>query len=191
MDLEVSVNLSAADLLDPGLPDYVQTALDEHGVPASALTLEITETTVMSDPVRAQLTLESLHAYGVQLSVDDYGTGHCSLAYLRRLPVQELKLDRSFVTHMTTDARDSAIVRSSIDLAHSLGLRMVAEGVEDAYAVDLLVDAGCDVAQGWYFAAAMPLAGLRPWVRARQEKPTGRPRRQPAPVRLMNEPAAY
>ncbi len=179
IDLAVSVNLSAADLLDESLPGHVQAMLAEHGVPAEALTLEITETTVMSDPHRAQETLERLHAQGVLLSVDDYGTGHCSLAYLRRLPVQELKLDRSFVTHMSTEPRDSAIVRSSVDLAHSLGLRMVAEGVEDAGAVELLIAAGCDVAQGWYFARPMPVEELLCWLQARPvgqpDEPTRRP----------------
>ncbi len=177
IDLAVSVNLSAADLLDETLPGFVQATLAEHGVPDEALTLEITETTVMSDPLRAQTTLERLHEQGVRLSVDDYGTGHCSLAYLRRLPVQELKLDRSFVTHMSTEPRDSAIVRSSVDLAHSLGLRMVAEGVEDAGAVDLLIAAGCDVAQGFYFARPMPVDELLSWLEAR-------------PVGLRDEPAS-
>jgi EAL domain-containing protein (putative c-di-GMP-specific phosphodiesterase class I) len=158
--LSVAVNLSAGDLLDERLPDVVRARLDEHGVPPADLTLEITETNVMSDPVMAQATLERLRALGVELSVDDYGTGHCSLAYLRSLPVQELKLDRSFVTGMALDEKAAAIVRSSVDLAHSLGMRMVAEGVEDACAADLLAAARCDLAQGWYFARPMPLPEL-------------------------------
>ena len=162
--LSVAVNLSVGDLLDERLPDVVRAKLDEHGVRAADLTLEITETNVMSDPLMAQATLERLRALGVQLSVDDYGTGHCSLAYLRSLPVQELKLDRSFVTGMALDEKAAAIVRSSVDLAHSLGMRMVAEGVEDARAADLLAAAGCDLAQGWYFARPMPVSDLLEWL---------------------------
>jgi diguanylate cyclase (GGDEF)-like protein len=162
--LSVSVNLAVGDLLDEGLPDLVRERLVEHGVPAASLTFEITETSVMTDPVAAQVTLERLSALGVGLSVDDYGTGHCSLTYLRSLPVQELKLDRSFVTGMASNAKDAAIARSSVDLAHSLGMRMVAEGVEDAEAAALLLAAGCDLVQGWYYARAMPLSDLRAWL---------------------------
>ena len=169
VDLQISVNLSAADLLDAGLPDFVNATLAEHDVPPRALTLEITETNVMSDPVQAFATLARFHDLGVRLSIDDYGTGHCSLAYLRQLPVQELKLDRSFVTDMVTDAKAAAIVRSSVDLAHSLGLRMVAEGVECAAAVELLEAAGCDLAQGWHFAPAMAFADLTAWLQARHD----------------------
>ena len=164
LDLSVSVNLSTGDLLDGGLPDVVRESLTKHGLPPAALTLEITETNVMSDPFAAQLTLERLRALGVELSIDDYGTGHCSLAYLSRLPVQELKLDRSFVKEMAFDAKDAAIVRSSVDLAHSLGMRMVAEGVEDAVAAELLMTAGCDLAQGWHFAHPMPFPDLLAWL---------------------------
>jgi len=167
--LSVAVNLSVGDLLDERLPDVVRAKLDEHGVRPADLTLEITETNVMSDPLMAQNTLERLRALGVELSVDDYGTGHCSLAYLRSLPVQELKLDRSFVTGMALDEKSAAIVRSSVDLAHSLGMRMVAEGVEDACAADLLAAAGCDLAQGWYFARPMPVSDLLEWLELHRE----------------------
>jgi diguanylate cyclase (GGDEF)-like protein len=159
----VSVNLSAADLLDPGLPGEVSRALARHHVPASALICEITETTVMSDPERAVQTLYRLRALGVELAIDDYGTGHCSLAYLRRLPVQTLKLDRAFVTRAADDPRDTAIVRSTLALAHALGLRMVAEGVEDERSAMLLAALGCDLAQGFYFARPMPAREFHQW----------------------------
>lgn len=163
-DVSVSVNVSASDLLDERLPDVVQATLREHHLPPRALTLEVTETTVMRDPEASTDVLMRLRSLGVELSVDDYGTGHCSLAYLRGLPVQELKLDRSFVTNLATSPTDAAIVRSTIGLAHSLGLRIVAEGVEDDVAANMLLEAGCDLAQGWHFAPAMPWPALLGWV---------------------------
>ncbi|MFP5253262.1 MAG: putative bifunctional diguanylate cyclase/phosphodiesterase [Actinomycetes bacterium] len=164
LDVSVSVNVSASDLLDDRLPDAVQATLREHRLPPRALTLEVTETTVMRDPETSTDVLMRLRSLGVELSVDDYGTGHCSLAYLRGLPVQELKLDRSFVTNLATSPTDAAIVRSTIALAHSLGLRIVAEGVEDDVAASMLLEAGCDLAQGWHFAPAMPWPALQEWV---------------------------
>jgi diguanylate cyclase (GGDEF)-like protein len=152
----VSVNLSVTSLLDEGLVDQVTAALAGAGVPPDALILEITETTIMTDPERSNRTLRALRERGIKLSIDDFGTGHCSLAYLRDLPVQELKLDRSFVQHIAVRERDAAIVRSTIDLAHSLGLALVAEGVEDAAGADLLRAMGCDVAQGYYFGRPQP-----------------------------------
>jgi diguanylate cyclase len=160
----VSVNLSPSTLLDPGLLDDVGNALADAGLPADVLVLEITETTVMADPPRGRGVLTALHALGVRLSVDDYGTGHCSLAYLRHLPVEELKLDRSFVANVVGDKRDAAIVRSTIELAHALGMIMVAEGVEDAASAELLARMGCDLAQGYYFSRPLPLPELLAWV---------------------------
>jgi EAL domain-containing protein (putative c-di-GMP-specific phosphodiesterase class I) len=167
-DLTVSVNLSASDLHDGTLPELVRNTLIDHGLPAAALVLEITETNVMVDPVRSERTLLRLHELGVDLSVDDYGTGHCSLSYLRRLPVQELKLDQSFVRDLATEPRDMAIMQSSVGLAHSLDMRLVAEGVEDADALRLLVAAGCDLTQGWYLARPMPYGSLVDWLQVRQ-----------------------
>jgi diguanylate cyclase (GGDEF)-like protein len=154
----VAVNLSVTSLLDQSLVADVMAAIAAAGVPADALVLEITETMIMLDPDRSQRTLEALRAYGVLLAVDDYGTGHCSLAYLRDLPVQELKLDRSFVRDIAIRPRDAAIVRSTIELAHSLGLVLVAEGVEDRAAAELLRAMGCDLAQGYYFGRPLPAA---------------------------------
>ena len=131
LDISVAVNLSASDLLDESLAERIAGLLDEHDVPADALELEITESVIMIDPKRAREVLEALQALGLRIAVDDYGTGYCALAYLRDLPVDELKIDRSFIDNVTTDRRSAAIVRSTIELAHALGLKVVAEGIEN------------------------------------------------------------
>lgn len=156
----VSVNLSVTSLLDEGLVEHVAGALLAAAVPPDALILEITETMIMMDPERSNRTVHALGGLGVKLSIDDYGTGQCSLAYLRDLPVQELKLDRSFVRDIVVKERDAAIVRSTIELAHSLGLVLVAEGVEDLAAAELLRDMGCDIAQGYFFGRAAPATDI-------------------------------
>ncbi len=147
----LSVNLSARNLHDRGLPADVARILAEHGLPADRLLLEITETTMVSDVEAVQEVLAGLRQVGVELSVDDFGTGYSSLALLQRIAVNELKVDRSFVQAMNTSDGDAAIVRATVELAHSLGLRVVAEGVETAEHVRALRALGCDVAQGWYF----------------------------------------
>ena len=152
----VAVNLSVTSLLDESLVDDIVAMLDKAGVPSSALVIEITETMLMSDPDRSRRTLHALREHGIGLAVDDYGTGHCSLAYLRNLPVHELKLDRSFVRDIAIEPRDAAIVRSTIDLAHSLDLVLVAEGVETVEAATLLHEMGCDLVQGYYFGRPGP-----------------------------------
>ncbi|RBY92874.1 bifunctional diguanylate cyclase/phosphodiesterase [Blastococcus sp. TF02A-30] len=154
--LPVAVNLSTRCLLDAGLPDLVQRLLAEHGVPATLLRLEVTESSVMGDAARCMDVLQRLHDLGVRLSIDDFGTGYSSMAYLRRLPVDELKIDRSFVGGMTTTPHDAVLVRTAIDLGHNLGLTVVAEGVEDADQVVALRALGCDIAQGYHFARPMP-----------------------------------
>jgi diguanylate cyclase len=120
---------------------------------------------IMSDRERARHILDELRRIGIQVAVDDFGTGYSSLAYLRELPIDELKLDRSFIATMNADDRSLAIVQSAIDLAHSLGLRMVAEGVEDALTARQLCDAGCDEAQGFYFSRALPVEEFESWLR--------------------------
>src|SRR4051812_30358427 len=162
--LAVAVNISAASLNDPELPDRVAAQLQARGLPGSTLEIEITEDFLMGDRTRAQKILSGLRAHGVRIAVDDYGTGYSSLAYLRELPVDELKLDRSFVSGLHSDERALAIVRSTIGLAHSLGMRMVAEGVEDAETSSELIEAGCDVQQGWYYARALPAQELEGWL---------------------------
>ena len=131
-EIPIAVNLSTRCLLDPSFPDLVERLLAEHEVPPSLLRLEITESAVMGDPARATDALRRLHDHGVSLSIDDFGTGYTSMAYLRRLPVDELKVDRSFVMSMTENEHDAVLVRTAIDLGHNLGLTVVAEGVERA-----------------------------------------------------------
>jgi EAL domain-containing protein (putative c-di-GMP-specific phosphodiesterase class I) len=160
LDISVAVNLSASDLLDDSLADRIETLLDEHSVPADALELEITESVIMFDPQRARTVLEALRLLGCRIAIDDYGTGYCALAYLRDLPVDELKLDRSFVASISTDRRTTAIVRSTIELAHALGLHVVAEGIEDQEALDAVASLDCDYAQGYHFSRPVPAAAF-------------------------------
>ncbi|HKG51906.1 MAG TPA: EAL domain-containing protein [Actinomycetales bacterium] len=154
--LQMSVNLSARHLSDLSLPGRVADALAGHGVEPGRLTLEVTETGILSDPVRVDEVMRQLRAMGVGIAVDDYGTGHASLSYLKRLAVDELKIDRSFVTEMNANPSDLKIVRSTIALGHELGLRIVAEGVEDQATLEQLARIGCDVAQGWLIGRPVP-----------------------------------
>lgn len=170
------MNFSAASLLDSSLPDRVAALLAVHQVEPSRLELEVTESAAMRDPDRAVAVLRRLRALGVRLSVDDYGTGHASLAYLTRLPVSALKIDRSFVRTMELDAGDRTIVRSTIDLAHNLGLRVVAEGVETREAWRRLVELGCDEPQGFRIGRPVPagdIAAQLPVIAALVGAPTG------------------
>jgi len=166
--LKVAVNLSASSLVDAALPDQVVALLDVRDLPPDVLQLEITEEFLMANRERARNILTLLRAVGVQISVDDFGTGYSSLSYLRDLPVDELKLDRSFVFPMAADARAAALVASTIGLAHSLGLRIVAEGVADDVAYAELVRLGCDQAQGYHISRPVPAAELDRWLRSRQ-----------------------
>jgi diguanylate cyclase len=156
LEISVAVNLSASDLLDDSLADRIEALLDEHSVPADALELEITESVIMFDPQRARTVLEALRLHGCRIALDDYGTGYSALAYLRDLPVDELKLDRSFVAGISTDPRSAAIVRSTIELAHALGLKVVAEGIEDQVTLDAVASFDCDYAQGFHFSRPIP-----------------------------------
>jgi diguanylate cyclase (GGDEF)-like protein len=163
----VAVNLSARTLVDATFPERVAELLREHQVPADMLTFELTESSVMSDPERMKPVLHRLHALGVGLSIDDFGIGYSSMAQLRRLPVDEVKIDKEFVLSMGTDLGDLAIVRAIIELGHSLGLRVVAEGVEDELARDLLVGNDCDVIQGYLVSRALDPDRLDAWLTAR------------------------
>ena len=162
--LSMSVNLSARCLLDSTLPETVRIALERTGVPAGLLMLEITESAIMSDPVRAGEVIRRLHSLGVLLSIDDFGTGYTSMSYLRDLPVDELKIDRSFVMRMLRDTKDAVIVHTSIDLAHRLGMRAIAEGVEDETTWRALQALDCDAAQGYLFSRALPGDQLLAWL---------------------------
>jgi diguanylate cyclase len=163
-DLAVAVNLSASSLVDVELPRRVCELLFRRGLPASSLELEITEDFLMGDRERAREILTELRALGIRVAVDDFGTGYSSLAYLRELPIDQLKLDRSFVQPMADDPRAAAIVRSTIDLAHSLGMTLVAEGVEDEATAGQLAQSGCDESQGFYFSKALPAEELERWL---------------------------
>jgi diguanylate cyclase (GGDEF)-like protein/PAS domain S-box-containing protein len=165
-ELSVAVNLSTRCLLDLALPDQVTGLLEDAEVAPGGLLLEITESSIMTDPARALEILNRLHALGVQLAIDDFGTGYSSMAYLKNLPVQELKVDRSFVQHLRDSQSDAVIVRSTVDLGHNLGLRVVAEGVEDEATLHELANLACDSVQGYYLAKPMPAAQLDAWLDA-------------------------
>ncbi len=166
LQVGLAVNLSGRELSDDGLVEFVASELDEHDFPASSLTLELTETEVMSDLKEASAVLTRLSRLGIRIAVDDYGTGYSSLAYLHRLPVQELKIDRSFVTNLEDDASNRIIVRSSIAMAHSLGLSVVAEGAEDEVTCAILADAGCDSVQGYFLSRPRVASDLTGWLGA-------------------------
>jgi diguanylate cyclase (GGDEF)-like protein len=166
LEIAVSANLSTLDLLDPELPRRVKALLEFHAVPAAHLCLEITESALMDDPALALAHLNALAALGVKLSIDDYGVGQASLAYLKSLPVNELKLDRSFVTAIADSPRNGAIVQSTIMLSHALGLSVVAEGVETEEELEWLRANGCDVGQGYGISRPMMAADLPGWVAA-------------------------
>ncbi len=176
-ELTVSVNLSVRNLLDPDLPSLIGDLLSLYGLVPEALQLEITESMLMSDPDRSLVTLTRLNQLGVGLSVDDYGTGYSSLANLRRLPIDELKIDRSFVSPMLSDESDLIIVRSTINLSHDLGLKVVAEGIEDEATRHRLAGLGCDFAQGYHFSKPLAPAAFDQWIGlpARAAEPDIRP----------------
>ena len=162
--LQVAVNLSAASLQDGRLPGQIMGILESWKFPARLLILEITESAFMYDFSRARATLNRLREIGVSLSVDDYGTGYSSLAYLKELPLQELKIDRVFVTNIQRRERDFAIVRATVELAHKLGMTVVAEGVEDMATLETLDGIGCDAAQGYAIARPMRAEELSEWL---------------------------
>jgi diguanylate cyclase (GGDEF)-like protein/PAS domain S-box-containing protein len=168
-ELSVAVNLSTRCLLDLTLPDQIVQLLADTGVAPDRLVLEITESATMTDPSRALEILNRLHTLGVQLAIDDFGTGYSSMAYLKSLPVHELKVDRSFVQHLRDNQSDAVIVRSTVDLGHNLGLRVVAEGVEDEATLKELATLGCDGVQGYYLARPMPAAELVKWLAAQPQ----------------------
>jgi diguanylate cyclase (GGDEF)-like protein len=163
--MKLAVNLSTRDLMDQELPLKLEKLLAQHAVDPAHLVLEITESAIMDDPERALNTLNRLHAMGLKLSIDDFGTGYSSLAYLKRLPVDELKIDKSFVMNMESDLQDAKIVRSTVDLAHNLGLNVVAEGVENAKSWKLLAGLACDEVQGYLVARPMPATQFPQWAR--------------------------
>jgi diguanylate cyclase (GGDEF)-like protein/PAS domain S-box-containing protein len=166
--LRVAVNLSVKDLYDRDLVAWLDDRLDAWGVDSSMLKLEITESEVMDDPLLALEVLGKLKTLGIHTSIDDFGTGYSSLAYLKHLPIDELKIDKSFVGNLVHDANDLVIVRSTIDLSHNLGLAVVAEGVEDAATLDRLAELGCDRAQGFFVSRPLPGTAVAGWLTAHE-----------------------
>jgi diguanylate cyclase (GGDEF)-like protein len=164
LHLGVSVNLSVRSLTDLDLPRQIAGLLGSWGVPPATLTLEVTESTIIVDPSRTMTVLGLLHDLGVGLAVDDFGTGYSSLSYLKRLDPHELKIDKSFVLNMATNSNDAVIVRSTIELGHNLGLRLVAEGVEDLETWTMLQALGCDVIQGYYVSKPRPADEITEWL---------------------------
>ena len=169
--LSVAVNVSARSLFDPGFPAIVRDRLAVAGVPADLLTIELTEGTVMAYPEVALDILRRLHSTGVRLSVDDYGTGHSSMSYLKNLPVDELKIDRTFIASLISNRADAIIVESAMDLGHKLGLSIVAEGVEDEATLDAIRELGIDVVQGFLLGKPMPEKHIRQWIDHRAKTP--------------------
>jgi diguanylate cyclase len=164
LDLAIAMNLSARNLIETDLPDHLANLLSRHRIPAERLTLEITESALMAEPERALGILSRLSEMGVRLSIDDFGVAYSSLSHLSRLPVDEIKIDRSFVANMDTEAGDAFVVSSSIELARNLGLNTVAEGVETETTWNTLTGLGCDYAQGFYLAKPMPASEIHHWV---------------------------
>jgi diguanylate cyclase (GGDEF)-like protein len=164
MSLSIAVNLSARNLMDDNITKLVERLLTKYQLSASRLELEITESSIMTDPTRALRNLDALHALGVHLAIDDFGTGYSSLAYLKRLPVQTLKIDNSFVCNMLEDLQDELIVNSTIHLAHNLGLTVVAEGVENEALLARLTEMGCDEAQGYFIGRPMAVINADEWI---------------------------
>jgi diguanylate cyclase (GGDEF)-like protein/PAS domain S-box-containing protein len=183
-ELDVAVNVSMRNLLDNGLPDDVADLLERKGAPASCLEFEITEHTVVAERFRARAVLERLGELGLRVAIDDFGTSYASLAYLRRLPLHTIKIDRSFVASMTQDPHDVLIVRSTVDLARSLGLDVVAQGVESEEIYDALAALGCDAVQGNYVCAPLTGEALARWLDRRA--PAAEPRRKAAAAGLAD-----
>ena len=172
----VAVNLSPTTLHNSDFPDQVGDSLRKWGIPADHLVFEITESSIMSDVVRATETVNRLDEMGVRISIDDFGTGYTSLAYIRKLPVSEIKVDKSFVLNMQDSNDDAVIVRSVVDLGHNLGLEVVAEGVEDRETWDMLTQLGCTTAQGYYICRPVDPAALATWIHGQAQGPRERPR---------------
>lgn len=164
IDINIAINISAENIMDKSYPDFVIGLKQQHKLCDSAITLEVTEDAVVADPNKATMMLNYLRDSGFKLSIDDYGTGYSSLAQLKQLPVQELKIDRSFVQHLTDDDSDKIIVKSTIELAHNMTLSVVAEGIEDEAALQWLKSQGCQLAQGYFISRPLPADAFDEWI---------------------------
>jgi diguanylate cyclase (GGDEF)-like protein len=169
--IPVAVNISTRSLHDLDFPAQVQRQLDDADLPGALLSLELTESSIMTDPGRALSVLQALAAMGVGLSIDDFGTGYSSMSYLKKLPVRELKVDRSFVMGITSDVNDVVLVQSAVDLGHNLGLHVVAEGVEDAATLSMLAAMGCDELQGYFISRPVPADRFNSWLKEQPPQP--------------------
>lgn len=165
LELVVSINLSTRNLMDSAFPNHIERLLEKYAVPPRLLEVEITESTLIGDPERALSVINRIHSLGVRFAIDDFGTGYSSLGYLKRLPIDTLKIDRSFIQDMLSDEQDAVIVQSTLGLAHSFGLEVVAEGVEDQKTLDALQVLNCEQAQGFYISRPIPAADFQAWYR--------------------------
>jgi EAL domain-containing protein (putative c-di-GMP-specific phosphodiesterase class I) len=179
LDLRVAVNLSARNLHDSELEGTITSLVERWKLAPDRLELELTESAVMADPVRAEATLSRLHALGVRIAIDDFGTGYSSLGYLKRLPVDVIKIDRSFVMDMGNDVSAYQIVKATVGLGRDLGLTTVAEGVENQSDWNRLISLGCDLAQGYYLTPPLPSDACTAWLASRQDQSVTR-NRQPS-----------
>jgi len=164
-DLHIAVNISPRVLLDHQFPINVQAMLDDYDLPGEALVFELTESTLLVDPIRAIEIINSLNDLGIKVEIDDFGTGYSSLAYLKSLPISALKIDRSFVTEILEDPTNEVIVSSTVQMAHSLGLQTVAEGVEDEATLQKMMRLGCDMIQGYYYSKPIPEQDVSDWLK--------------------------
>ena len=164
-DFSVAVNLAPPLLLDKSIIDVVSNAVKIWSVKPSSLILEVTEGAIMANPKKSLEILDEFQKIGFGVSIDDFGTGYSSFTYLKNLPADELKIDKSFVTNMVNDKKDESIVKAAIDLGHTLGLKIVAEGVEDKNTLELLTSLNCDYAQGYYMAKPMPCDEIIEWMK--------------------------
>jgi len=164
LPVPISVNLSARTLHDESFPESVKSLLETHQLPPEIIEIEITESAMMLEPARALDILTRLNRMGISLSIDDFGTGYSSLSYLKKLPVNAVKIDKSFVINMAADKNDEQIVRSTIELAHNLGFKVIAEGVENRAVWDRLYELGCDEAQGYYMSRPLPAPEMTQWL---------------------------
>tara|TARA_R110000764_G_scaffold219589_1_gene307318 strand:- start:2068 stop:2664 length:597 start_codon:yes stop_codon:yes gene_type:complete len=162
--LQVAMNISARDLDDPLFPQRIESLLLARQISPAYLSMEVTESALMTDPERSIVSLRVLRELGIALAVDDYGTGYSSLAMLKSLPVQDLKIDKSFVLQLAEGSEDAVIVKSTIELAHNMGLKVVAEGVENLYSLDWLKERRCDVAQGYFISRPLSATDLEQWL---------------------------
>jgi EAL domain-containing protein (putative c-di-GMP-specific phosphodiesterase class I) len=187
--LRVSVNLSASQFRDSGLVDSIRRALDDADLEARYLEVEITESAVMSDPEQSTAVLEQLSAMGVLVSVDDFGTGYSSMSYLRRFPIDKLKIDRVFINEIVNRPEDASIVSAIVSLAHSLSLKVVAEGVETSGQLEFLNAAGCDEYQGYHFSRPLPAADFERLIR--ESRALNIPLSEDDAIRTHSKLAAY